>query len=453
MAGAGYKLFNTGDVLTAAQVNTYLQEQTVMVFASAAARTTALSGVLAEGMMSYLTDTDLIQYYNGTAWTTVNTDQTPLTTKGDLFTYSTTDARLAVGNNGETLVADSSTSTGLRWQGSQAAGRNFIINGGMDIWQRGTSFSLAASAPTTYLADRWCATTAANQTTTVSRQATGDTTNLPFLQYALRYQRNSGSTGTAGNYLSCSLETVNSIPLAGRTVTFSFYARAGANYSPTSSALGFGVYYGTGTDQNFQGTYTGITAVATSTATLTTTWQRFTVTGTVASSATELAVYFLYTPTGTASTNDYYEITGVQLEVGSVATQFSKAGGNIAGELAACQRYYWRTSTTQNYPFIALGGAASTTAYNGWCIFPAPMRIVPTVIEYSTLQLVTYAGSAFTISAITLGGSVGSTTSIELNVTSSGMTAGTAYVLRGNNSSSAYLVTNPIPDWIRKPHW
>ena len=52
MAGAGYKLFNTGDVLTAAQVNTYLQEQAVMRFANAAARTTALSGVLAEGMVS-----------------------------------------------------------------------------------------------------------------------------------------------------------------------------------------------------------------------------------------------------------------------------------------------------------------------------------------------------------------------------------------------------------------
>ena len=58
MAGAGYKLFNTGDVLTAAQVNTYLQEQVVMVFANAAARTAALSGVLAEGMVSYLKDTD-----------------------------------------------------------------------------------------------------------------------------------------------------------------------------------------------------------------------------------------------------------------------------------------------------------------------------------------------------------------------------------------------------------
>ena len=68
MAGAGYKLFNTGDVLTAAQVNTYLQEQTVMVFANSTARTTALSGVLAEGMMSYLQDTNSVEFYNGTSW-------------------------------------------------------------------------------------------------------------------------------------------------------------------------------------------------------------------------------------------------------------------------------------------------------------------------------------------------------------------------------------------------
>lgn len=68
MAGAGYKLFNTGDVLTAAQVNTYLQEQAVMRFANAAARTTALSGVLAEGMVTYLMDTDALEIYSGTAW-------------------------------------------------------------------------------------------------------------------------------------------------------------------------------------------------------------------------------------------------------------------------------------------------------------------------------------------------------------------------------------------------
>lgn len=68
MAGAGYKLFNTGDVLTAAQVNTYLQEQVVMVFANASARTTALSSVLSEGMVSYLKDTDALEIYNGSTW-------------------------------------------------------------------------------------------------------------------------------------------------------------------------------------------------------------------------------------------------------------------------------------------------------------------------------------------------------------------------------------------------
>jgi hypothetical protein len=71
MAGSGYKLYTTGDVLTAAQVNNYLQEQTVMVFADASARTTALSGVLAEGMISYLKDTNSTEYYSGSAWAAI----------------------------------------------------------------------------------------------------------------------------------------------------------------------------------------------------------------------------------------------------------------------------------------------------------------------------------------------------------------------------------------------
>jgi hypothetical protein len=92
MAGAGYKLFNTGDVLTAAQVNTYLNEQTVMVFADSAARTTALSGVLSEGMMSYLQDTDSVEVYDGSAWTAVGGGCFSITTKGDLYN-SAQDAR------------------------------------------------------------------------------------------------------------------------------------------------------------------------------------------------------------------------------------------------------------------------------------------------------------------------------------------------------------------------
>jgi len=71
MAGTGFKLFANGEVLNASDVNTYLQQQTVMVFASAAARTTALSGVLAEGMCSYLQDDNTVYVYNGSAWVSI----------------------------------------------------------------------------------------------------------------------------------------------------------------------------------------------------------------------------------------------------------------------------------------------------------------------------------------------------------------------------------------------
>ena len=63
-----YKLFVSGDVLTAAEINTNLMKQTVMVFADASARTTALSGVLDVGMVSYLTGTNSFETYNGSAW-------------------------------------------------------------------------------------------------------------------------------------------------------------------------------------------------------------------------------------------------------------------------------------------------------------------------------------------------------------------------------------------------
>ena len=75
MAGAGAKLFTSGSVLTAAQVNTYLMDQAVMRFADEAARTAAFGGVgepvLAAGMMSYLIDTASVQVYNGSAWVAI----------------------------------------------------------------------------------------------------------------------------------------------------------------------------------------------------------------------------------------------------------------------------------------------------------------------------------------------------------------------------------------------
>jgi hypothetical protein len=67
MAGAGYNTFTAGNILRATEVNTYLMQQSVMVFATAAARLAAIPAPT-DGMVSYLKDTKFYYTYNGTAW-------------------------------------------------------------------------------------------------------------------------------------------------------------------------------------------------------------------------------------------------------------------------------------------------------------------------------------------------------------------------------------------------
>jgi hypothetical protein len=293
----------------------------------------------------------------------------------------------------------------LRYTAGTVEG-NPILNSAMQIAQRGTSISVAA-ATRAYSLDRWDTITNANQASTVTRQATGDTTNLPNIQYALRFQRNSGQTGTGGIYVAQSFETVNSIPYAGKTVTFSFYARAGANYSAASSLLNASLATGTGTDQAILGGYTGTLTPISLNATLTTTWQRFTATAALSSSLNEMSVYFAFTPTGTAGANDYFEVTGVQIDIGSVALPFRTYAGTIQGELSAAQRYYQRfgAKNGQTVGLNATYGTGFTTSSTGVNItvpFPVTMRITPTAIEYASIIAYDAALTQYTPSAVAL---------------------------------------------------
>ena len=370
--------------------------------------------------------------------TITNSMATEITAKGDLIvgTGSATFDNLAAGANGSTLVADSSTSTGLRWQGSQAAGKNLIINGAMQIWQRGTSFT-SNSSVTNYTADRWVGQS--NATTTFSRQATGDTTNLPFIQYCLRIQRNSGATGTDWINVAYSAESTDSIPFAGRTVTVSFYARKGANFNDGTAALYFSLLSGTGTDQNSLSGYTGNATVATINPTLTTTWQRFSVTGTVSATATEIGINASFRGAGTAGAADYWELTGVQVELGSVATAFRTATGTIQGELAACQRYYWRYTQTAAYQPFGTGFNYNTTQSNQVVTLPVTMRTSPSLGFSAANQFaVQHNTNVTTLTSISADRVAPDKISVSA-VVSSGLTSGQGAILSGQTGTTAYI--------------
>jgi hypothetical protein len=317
--------------------------------------------------------------------------------------------------------------------------RNAILNSSMNIWQRGTSIAVSGFAA--YTADRWYFSSGSNSGRTVSRQLTNDTTNLPFIQYCSRVQRDNGNTGATAIIYSQSLETVNSIPFVGKSVTLSFYARAGANFSSASSALGFQLQYGTGTDQNIQGTYTGATNIISSSATLTTTWQRFTATATVPTAANELGIQFFYTAVGTAGAADFFEITGVQLEVGNQASPYASFSGTIQGELAACQRYYYRRAATAvtTYAEWCLGMNTSTTIFRGLLKLPITMRIAPTTVEYSgNIRVTDNATYSATVSSVSVEAGESSEDNVRVNAVTTGLTANQPAFL-GSTSTSTYL--------------
>ena len=337
---------------------------------------TASTGTTVTGLTALVAG-DIVTVSSPSAFNVANAiPLSTVTAKGDLLaaTGASTVTNLPVGADGTTLVADSSTSTGLRYQAPIQ--QNPVLNSAFQVAQRGTSFSQSANT-SAYTMDRWqVRTTAANMANTVTRQNTSDTTNLPNIQYCARVQRNSGQTGTSFLIYEQGFETVNSIPFAGKTVTLSFYARAGANFSATSNVLVASLANGTGTDQ-MPAIYTGGN-YPTQNNTLTTTWQRFSYTLTVPTTATELGIQLYYTPTGTAGANDYFEVTGVQLEVGSVATPFHTYAGTLQGELQACRRYLPAYSGSNNDNIIGYSFASNSAVYGFQ--FDTPARVYPTGI-------------------------------------------------------------------------
>ena len=368
---------------------------------------------------------------------------------GDVLTASALDDLAGTVN----LLSNASAASGSQLV-SNAAGTSFayqatpsasnpVLNSSFQVFQRSSTptTGITVTSGNAYTLDRWNSwTISAGGSVTTSQQLTADTTNLPFIQYAARFQRVAGNTNTGSLVLGQPLETVNSRPFAGKTVTISFYGRAGANYSPASNALVFQLWQNTTTDVSLQTVQSGSTNAVNGNATLTTTWQRFSFTGTVASTTTQLAPAFLATPTGTAGTNGYFEVTGVQIDIGSVALPFRTYAGTIQGELAACQRYYTRVlaSSGNNYYYYAPGVAKSTTVAKIVYTMPVTMRVVASVPEYSALSLYDTVNAPINVTAITTDIPTLNNFSMDITV-ASGLTQYRPYFLFANNQSGGYF--------------
>jgi len=305
--------------------------------------------------------------------------------KGDLIsaTADNTPARLAVGNNGETLVADSSASTGLRWQGSTAAGRNFLINGNFDIFQRG---SFASQTVSGYSLDRWNA--GVGGTVTISQQSSGAPIGSQFYMRTA-YNGGGGNFANQHNTLESSMVQI----LVGQTVTFSVLVRANASYVATSGqglqiAIDKNATANTATGGSWSTVVsTNVMAASIPTGTGSSNWLKVSVTAAIPNDGTANGLRVRVGELVTGPSGAYWEMAQAQLEIGSVATSFTRAGGNIAGELAACQRYYWRQNGFggANNAFAFTGLASASNQFYVTIYPPTEFRVSPTSIDFSNL--------------------------------------------------------------------
>ena len=229
--------------------------------------------------------------------------------------------------------------------------KNYIINGNFDVWQRGTSFSTAG-----FTADRWFITAnVSSQRISLSPAET----DLTGRAYALRFN--------AGTYVSYKIEDVRT--LAGKKATLSFWSRSGA--SKTLYNLYIRQYFGTGGSAIVDTPFSSITFNNTTGLTKHT----FTVDLPTIASKTIGSDNTHYIEIFFDSQNDgiYTDITGVQLEEGSIATPFENRPYGL--ELSLCQRYYEKVDSTRcNTPVYGTG-----TGFIGSVKYKVPKRTVPTI--------------------------------------------------------------------------
>jgi len=304
---------------------------------------------------------------------------------------------------------------------SMQAGKNAVINGGFDIWQRGTT-----SSGNAYIADRWYSALISGTGTFAQ-----ETTVIPSGGlYSMKFT----ASATAQPALYQAVEQLNTIPYAGKTVTVSALVAAS-----TSVPMTIDVQHSSTADNSVTGSWTSITATSGGTATPTsTTFVSISGVYAIPSTAKSLRVRLFTTSTIANTVVVYFD--NIQLELGSTATTFSRAGGTIQGELAACQRYYYRIATTTNNIMVGAGQAYLTTEGQAVLSLPVFMRTAPSVTASGGNIFTIWSGGTAPASTAVGTFAVGNQT-LELILTTTGLTQGRAVtaMIDGGRVNNAYL--------------
>ena len=312
------------------------------------------------------------------------------------------------------------------------AGKNKIINGDYSVAQRGTSITLTTGS-TVYTLDRWLATSLHSAGTATVSQQTFTPGAAPVAGYEGTYfcRFTLGSAGSPSAYMETFQRIEDVRTFAGQTVTLSFWAKA-------SVATNFSPYY----SQNFGSGGSATVTNGLSTISVTTSWVRYTQTFTLPSISGKTvgsSSYLQIALFGTYLTNSQtLDIWGVQFEAGSVATPFQTATGTLSGELAACQRYYFRQTGVAAGSTLAGTAIADTTTTAGPTIFaPVIMRTQPSAVDFSALRL--SDGYTGVVNVTNITGVNYTTNAFAITATvASGLTTGRVYVLQ-SQSASGYI--------------
>jgi hypothetical protein len=322
----------------------------------------------------------------------------------------------------------------------EAAGKNAILNSDFSVWQRGTSFSNPATGA--FTADRWSVVwDGSGATRTISQQTFTPGNAIPGYEfpYFYRFAQSVAGTGAAYNLFQNRMEDVRTF--AGQTVTISFWAKAAANTN--LAQLNLEQDFGTGGSPSA----TVSNTVSTGTITVTTSWQRFSYTTTVPSISgktvgTTTPGYLglrIWVPINATFTLDF---VGFQMELGTTATTFQTATGTIQGELAACQRYYWRSTATSNYSVIGAGGGNCTgvTTVRMFIANPVNMRTTPSSIDYGGALACSDGVTLYTTGSFTIQtNSTPAATHILYTHGTGVLTQYRWYNLQDNNANTAYV--------------